>query len=117
MKYNYLLFLLFVLTTSSSLRAQEKESGKAIIQTTIHCNHCKACETCGLNFKDNMLKIKGVKMYVLDEEKMTFTVYYNPKKTNLNTIRTAISKLGYDADQVKAEPTAYNKLDNCCKPV
>jgi copper chaperone CopZ len=54
-------------------------------------------------------------MYELDEAKSTITVYYNPKKTNLQEIKTAISKLGYDADDVKADQTAYASLDGCCK--
>lgn len=62
-----------------------------------------------------MLKISGVKMYELDEKAMTFTVYYNPKKTSLDEIRKGISNLGYDADDVKADPVAYENLDGCCK--
>lgn len=54
-------------------------------------------------------------MYELDEKKMTITVYYNTQKTNLLTIKTAISKLGYDADDIKADIKAYEKLDGCCK--
>jgi hypothetical protein len=27
-----------------------------------------------------------------------------------------LSKAGYNADDVKAEPDAYAKLDGCCKP-
>jgi hypothetical protein len=46
---------------------------------------------------------------------MTITVYYNEKKTNLQTIKTAISKLGFDADDIKADKEAYEKLDGCCK--
>ncbi len=99
-----------------NMNAQTKESGKAEIKVSIECDHCKVCETCGLNFRDNMFKTKGVKMYELNEEKKTITVYYNPKKTNLASIKTAISKLGFDADEVKADPDAYAKLDGCCKP-
>jgi hypothetical protein len=62
-----------------------------------------------------MLKIKGLKMYELDDKAMTFTVYYNAKKTTLQTIKEGISKLGYDADEVKADPKAYENLDGCCK--
>ncbi len=98
-----------------SLQAQQKESGRAVIKTKINCDHCKECETCGLNFKSNMLKTKGVKMYTLYEDTNEIIVYYNPKKTNLATIKTAIAKLGYDADDVKADPESYAKLDNCCK--
>lgn len=60
-------------------------------------------------------KISGVKMYELDEKKMTITVYYNSKKTDLTMIKKAISKLGYDADDVKADPKGYENLDGCCK--
>ncbi len=30
-------------------------------------------------------------------------------------IKTAISNMGFDADEIKANPTAYKKLDGCCK--
>jgi periplasmic mercuric ion binding protein len=113
MNKKIILFLLFL--TCFSYAQSGKKNEKAIIKTTIYCDHCQICETCGLKFKDNMLKIKGVKMYELDEEKMTISVYYNGKKTNLQTIKAAISKLGYDADEIKAEPLSYNNLDGCCK--
>lgn len=103
--------LLFALTVS----AQTKKTEKAVIKTMLYCDHCKACETCGDNFQKNMLKIKGVKMYELDEKAMTITVYFDPKKTDLETIKTAISKIGFDADDIKADAVAYEKLDGCCK--
>ncbi|MBA4154916.1 MAG: hypothetical protein J0M25_05675 [Flavobacteriales bacterium] len=68
-----------------------------------------------MKFKTEMLKIKGVRAYELDDENMTFTIFYNEKKTDLQTIKVAISKLGYDADEVKADPEAYESLDDCCK--
>ncbi|HSD15307.1 MAG TPA: hypothetical protein VLB74_11720 [Flavobacterium sp.] len=110
-------FLLFtaLFFTSNAAVAQQKSSQKAIIKTVLYCDHCKECETCGLKFKTEMLKIKGLKMYELDDKAMTFTVYYNSKKTDLQTIKLAISKLGYDADEVKADPQAYENLDGCCK--
>ena len=103
--------MLFALTVS----AQTKKTEKAVIKTMLYCDHCKACETCGDNFQKNMLKIKGVKMYELDEKAMTITVYFDPKKTDLQTIKTAISKIGFDADDIKADAVAYEKLDGCCK--
>ena len=107
--------LLFCVETSFAQNARKNE--KAVIKTTIYCDHCKQCETCGQNFQTNMLKIKGVKMYELDEKKMTITVYYNAQKTDLATIKTAISKLGYDADDIKADFASYEKLDGCCKKI
>ncbi len=48
-----LLIVLFIaLTTVAS--AQNKKSEKAVIKTNIVCDHCKVCETCGLNFKENI---------------------------------------------------------------
>ena len=109
-----ILLAVFVTFMSNTVSSQ-KTNGKAVIKTTLHCSHCKECETCGLKFKTEMLKIKGLKMYELDDKAMTFTVYYNAKKTTLQTIKEGISKLGYDADEVKADPKAYENLDGCCK--
>lgn len=109
-----ILFIALVVFASNTATAQ-KTNQKAVIKTTLNCDHCKECETCGLKFKTEMLKIKGIKMYELDDKAMTFTVYYNAKKTNLQTIREAISKLGYDADDVKATSDGIASLDGCCK--
>lgn len=110
-----LIVFLTVLSLQNTVAQNGKKNEKAIIKTAIYCDHCKQCETCGKNFQSEILKIKGVKMYDLDEKNMTITVYYNGQKTNLNTIKNAISKLGYDADEVKADVAAYDKLDGCCK--
>ena len=109
------IFLILFTFFSFTLSAQNSKNEKAVIQTTIDCDHCKVCETCGQNFQENLYKIKGLKMYELDEKAMTLTVFYNGKKTTLNEIKTAITKLGYDADEMKADPNAYEKLDGCCK--
>lgn len=109
------IFFLAVLFFASNTASAQKSNQKAVIKTTLHCDHCKECETCGLKFKTEMLKIKGIKMYELDDKKMTFTIYYNAKKTDLQKIKEGISKLGYDADEVKADPKAYENLDGCCK--
>lgn len=114
MKY-LVLFLSLFFYSQTTLAQENKRNEKAIIKTTIYCDHCNQCETCGQNFQSNIYKIKGVKMYELDAENMTITVYYNTKKTDLQAIKTAISKLGYDADDVKADAVAYENLDNCCK--
>ncbi|MEY4336862.1 MAG: hypothetical protein RLZZ45_1781, partial [Bacteroidota bacterium] len=36
-------------------------------------------------------------------------------RTNLENIKAAIANTGYDAEDVKAAPDAYNKLPKCCK--
>ena len=111
---NSILLVLFTFF-SFTLSAQNSKNEKAVIQTTIDCDHCKVCETCGQNFQENLYKIKGLKMYELDEKAMTITVFYNGKKTSLEEIKVAITKMGYDADNLKADPAAYENLDGCCK--
>ncbi len=108
-------FLLLIVFVISNTTMAQKNTKKAIIKTVLNCDHCTECETCGLKFKTEMLKIKGIKMYELDHIAMTFTIYYNPKKNNLKAIKEGISKLGYDADEVKADPKGYESLDACCK--
>lgn len=108
-----LAFLLFSMT--ASFAQQTKKTQKAVIKTTITCDHCKECETCGQLFNQKLLREKGIQMVNIDTEKMTIEVIFNSQKTTLENIRTAISNLGYDADNIKANPDAYEKLDGCCK--
>lgn len=111
-----LLSLAILLNTVNLADAQKKpRTVKSVIKTHFNCDHCKKCETCGLKFEAELYNTKGIKAFQIDEKKMTITVIYNPAKVDLLTIKNAISKLGFDADEVKADPVAYNKLDDCCK--
>ncbi len=103
---------LFVGTT---VTAQQKAVQKATIKTIITCDHCKQCETCGGLLETTLLKSKGIQMITLNEKEATIDVIYNSKKTDLSTIKSAISKLGYAADDVPADPKGYELLDGCCK--
>lgn len=107
--------ILILLFSANSFAQEQKTIQTAVIKTQIYCDHCKQCESCGDKFNKILLKEKGVQMVVLDEKEMTIKVTYNSKKTDLNKIKTAISKLGFDADDVKADPVAYEGLDGCCK--
>jgi len=109
------LLAVFALFLTTFNMAAQKTVQTATIKTAIYCDHCKACETCGDKFNRTLLKEKGVQMVVLDEKAMTIKVTFNSKKTSLDNIKQAISKLGYDADDIKAEPLAYAGLDDCCK--
>jgi len=110
-----LLVIFTIILSANSVSAQQKTVQTAIIKTTIYCDHCKACESCGDRLQKTLLKEKGVQMITLDDKAMTIKVVYNSKKTDITKIKTAISKLGYDADDVKADMVAYESLDGCCK--
>jgi periplasmic mercuric ion binding protein len=58
---------------------------------------------------------KGIRDVSLDVDTKIATIKYSTTKTTPDEIRKAISKLGYDADDVPADKTAYAKLPPCCK--
>ena len=108
--------LLLILLFSASVWAQKEPVTRTmLVRTAIYCDHCAQCETCGGHFTRKLLRQKGVQMVTLDEAAMNIRVVYNSKKIGESQIRQAISKLGYDADDVKADPAAYAALDGCCK--
>jgi len=99
-------FLMLVAITAFS---QDKKNGEIKIKTSAVCSKCKDRIEQGLAFE------RGIKDVSLDVDTKIATVKYNPNKTTPDDIRKAISKLGYDADEVPADKAAYNKLPACCK--
>jgi len=65
-------------------------------------------------FKESLPFVKGVKDFKFDEKTSKVAVAYNPKQTNPDAIRAAIAKLGFSADQVKANEQARAKLPAEC---
>jgi mercuric ion binding protein len=73
------------------------------------------CNTCVKNIKKAIFTVEGVKDVDIDLEKKLATVTFVPLQTNLGTIELAITEAGYDANDKKRNPDAYDKLDKCCK--
>lgn len=110
------IILILLMCLSFSGFAQKKKNIKtAVIKTMIYCDHCKKCETCGDKFQKGLYGQSGIKRVEVDPKAMTITVTYDSRKTDIDKIRLFISKLGYDADGVKADPEGVAKLDECCK--
>lgn len=102
------IFLMMMLLTAGLYAAGGKiETIK--IKTSSQCDMCKERIEEALAFE------KGVKTADLDIETKIVTVTFKKGKTSPEKIRKAISKVGYDADEVAADPKAYSKLDACCK--
>lgn len=107
-----LAFLFAVLISGSVAFGQtndEKGTAEVKIKTSAICGMCKMAIEKDLGFE------KGVKSSDLNLEDKVITVVYNPAKTNVEKIKKAISKVGYDAEEVKADDKAYDKLPGCCK--
>lgn len=73
------------------------------------------CEMCKERIEKAMAYESGVKFFELEMSDKFLTVVYKANRTNPDKIRKAVSDVGYDADDVKADEKAYSKLPACCK--
>lgn len=104
------LSLLALLGFVLAATAQQKVNDKAVIKTpTVQCDQCKD------RIERYLSKEYGVTSVKVDIKKKTTTVTWITDRTNIENIKTAIANVGYDADDVAADETAYKKLPKCCK--
>ena len=85
-------------------------SEEIIINTpTIQCGMCKKIIEVGL------AKVDGISNPRVDLKTKKTVLFYNPEKTNVKLIEKAVSDLGYQANDLKANSTSYADLPDCCK--
>ena len=112
MKNRFVLIIIFIelLTIISYSYGQNEDKMKKLeVKTSLQCEMCKERIMNELSFE------KGIKDIEVNIEEKTVTVTYNTEKITPEKIRMAISKIGYDADDVPADPVAYSKLPRCCQ--
>jgi copper chaperone CopZ len=73
------------------------------------------CGTCAETIEKAVYRVEGVKEVNVDLEKKLVEVKYVGLQTNLEYLESAITAVGYDANDKKRDPDAYEKLDACCK--
>ena len=112
MKKLILLALVSLITLGVSAQ-QSKTASKGEQTVTIQTNG--VCQKCADKFKENVPYFKGVKSYNYDMKTAKLTINYDAKRTNPDQLRQEVSKLGYNADNVKADPAARAKLPACCR--
>jgi periplasmic mercuric ion binding protein len=94
----------------SGANAQKKAKTETItFQTSAKCGMCK------MRLEKDMSLAKGVQTASLDLTDKKMTLVYNPKKTNATKLKNAISKIGYDADEVVANQKSHDALPGCCR--
>ncbi|WP_343637175.1 heavy metal-associated domain-containing protein [Fluviicola sp.] len=104
--------LILALLVVSSFAFGQKPAGKVetvVIMTSAECGECKERIEGALNYT------KGVKFAELDVESRKLTMKFKNDVITLDEIKKQLSALGYNADEVKADPAAYEKLPACCK--
>lgn len=110
MKALKVLFTAFTLLFfGMNAQAQGKKTETIKIKTSSVCDMCKATIEKGMAYE------KGVQNVNLDVASQMLTLEYRADKTNVEVLRAAVTKLGYDADETPADAKAYNRLDDCCK--
>ena len=106
-KLGLILTVLSIIIFSGITNAQNNEEIK--IQTSAQCQMCKDRIEKALSYE------KGIVSSNLDLTTKIVAVVYKPLKTNPDKIRIALTKVGYKADEFKADPIAYENLPACCK--
>jgi mercuric ion binding protein len=108
-KYYACVFVLFI-TMSVPTKAAIRGKGEVVtIQTSAICESCKNRIEKALKASDGVMEAN------LNLKNKRIKVKYDPAKLTPDQVRTLISKTGYDADGVKADPTSYNNLPKCCQ--
>jgi mercuric ion binding protein len=104
-----MLITFFTVSTQNVMAQKAKKTATIVVKTSTQCGMCKE------RVEKAMAYEKGVTSSSLDVKKAAFSITYKPTKTSPEKIREAISKLGYDADDVKANQKAYENLPACCQ--
>ena len=122
-----ILFISFLLNQldagCGSCSAHRKKTKKAVAEVVIPSNAEVAkialptimCGMCEANVKDAFSSTDGILKVNIDLDSKSGQVFYNSKKVSLAQIETAISNVGYRANNKKAVKSAYDKLPRCCK--
>ena len=112
------LFLAIIALSAAAYSCGEANaaSGTAAAFTTeIFCDHCEKCESCKGRVEKALLSTPGVTSADMKVAEKSIAVTYDAAKINEQQIKVAISKTGFSAGDVPADPTAYDNLDDCCK--
>lgn len=107
MKKLQLLFFMIIGLTGVTMA--QKGTTVVIKTPTVQCDQCKQRIENYMSHEEGILKVN------VDYKKKTTTVTYMSDRTNVENIKALIANVGYDADDVTAEPDAYKRLPTCCK--
>lgn len=101
---------IIVISIASCAMLKGGEKKVSVIQTNAECGMCKERIEGELNYT------KGIVFAELNVSTKALTVKHNIEVITLAEIRKIVSEIGYDADEVKANPKAQEELPACCQP-
>ena len=87
---------------------------KPVLTTNIKTPNAR-CEECKSKIETYLKRYDGVISVNVNIRKGETSVKYVTDRTNIEEIKTAIANVGFDADDVPANPDFYKLLPKCCK--
>ena len=110
-----ILFLLFCGLFLQMNVAMAQGKGKKIGNQTVDIKTSAQCEMCEERITKALASQKGIKSTKINLDNKVVSVTYNSNQITPEKIREAITMVGYDADEKKANTASYKKLPACCK--
>lgn len=103
--------ILTILLTISVLTfaIEPPKTAEIKIKTSAKCGMCKK------RIERDLGVSKGIVNSNLNLDDKVVTITYNTKKTSPEKIKTVISKIGYDADEIVADQKSHDALPSCCQ--
>ena len=106
---------MIIILAAIGLQAQDKKKKNKKDLVTVEIQTSAVCGQCKERLEHDLAFEKGVKFVELDEETKVLTIKYKKDKNTKENLKKAITKVGYDADELPANLKAYNALPACCK--
>ena len=104
-----ILLIISNLTFAGQAFASPPKTAEIKIKTSAVCGMCKK------RIERDLGVTKGIVNSQLDVSSKIVTITYNTKKTNPEKIKSVISKIGYDADEIVADKQSHDALPDCCQ--
>ena len=115
MKTKIFLTTLIVVFAIFGLQAQDKKKKNKKDLVTVEIQTSAVCGMCKEKLEHDLAFEKGVRSVELDDKTKVLTIKFKKGKNTKENLKKAVTKVGYDADEMPAELKAYNALPACCK--
>lgn len=108
-KLLFSLFLLIGITAGANAQVAKAQKTIKISLPTVQCEMCKG------KIETYLKRYDGISLVNVNYKRKEATVKFLVDRISEEDIKTAISNVGYDANEVTANPESYKKLPACCK--
>lgn len=115
MKTKIILLAITTIFAITALQAQNNKSKKKNNLVTIEIQTSAVCGMCKERLEHDIAFEKGVKSVDLNNETKTLTIKYKEGKNTKEKLKIAVTKIGYDADDLPAVKKAHDALPDCCR--